>query len=491
MASTSILDAMHDARLFAPFFRGGTWGAWEAFLAALWGLDMPPDQLDTFRACTGRVERPTRRASEGWVIAGRRSGKSRIAAFVAAYLAALAETDKLARGEYGTVLVCATDKQQARVILDYVRALFEVPALRALVVSEGAESIELRHKVRIEVRSSSYRRVRGVTLLACVLDELAFFRDESSALPDVELYRALKPALATTGGLILGISSPWSRRGLLWSKYKRHWGQDGDVIVWQSDSRTMNPALSAELVADAMAEDPEAGAAEWQGQFRSDLSGFISREVLDRCIVVGRQGVPRRDGVRYYGFCDPSGGSSDSYTLAIAHTEDDDGRSVVVLDHLSERRPPFSPEEATREFSRVLRLYGCDHVVGDRYAGEWPREQFRKGGVEYVTSERTKSQLYVECVPLLTAARVKLLDHGRMILQWLGLERRASRTGKDSVDHQPGGRDDLSNAAAGALVTAATGAADAGAVLAANLRDTPRARILDEREFELLGRGDY
>src|SRR6516225_3433173 len=94
---------------------------------------------------------------------------------------------------------------------------------------------------------------------------LAFLRDEASAVPDVELYRALKPALATTGGIILGISSPWAQRGLLWTKYKKHFAQDGDVLVWQADSRTMNPGIRESLVLEATEDDPEAAAAEWQG----------------------------------------------------------------------------------------------------------------------------------------------------------------------------------------------------------------------------------
>jgi hypothetical protein len=271
----TLLDALDDPAFFGELFPTPSWTAWRAFCAALYGLDMPAAQLDVFRRCTGRQDTPTRPASEAWVVCGRRSGKSRIAAAVATYTAALAPTTTLAPGEWGTVLVCAVDKAQARVVFDYCKALFALPALRPLVEGETAESIELRHRVRLEVRASNFRGVRGVTLLAAVLDEVAFLREEGSALPDVELYRALKPALATTGGLILGISSPWAQRGLLWQKYRRHFGQDGDVLVWQADSRTMNPTLAASLVDEATEDDPEAAAAEWQGQFRSDLESYV------------------------------------------------------------------------------------------------------------------------------------------------------------------------------------------------------------------------
>src|SRR5688500_2411018 len=112
----------------------------------------------------------------------------------------------------------------------------------------------------------------------------------------------------------------------------------------------------------------------------------------------------------YVAFTDPAGGSgTDSMTVAVAHGEERDGQVVAVLDAVRERRPPFSPEQVVAEFAELLKSYRVDRVVGDRYAGEWPREQFRKHGVEYEPSERTKSDLYRELLPLVNSARVELL----------------------------------------------------------------------------------
>ena len=48
--------------------------------------------------------------------------------------------------------------------------------------------------------------------------------------------------------------------------------------------------------------------------------------------------------------------------------------------------------------------------------------------------------------------RCELLDHQRLLTQLCGLERRTGRgTGRDNIDHVPGGHDDIANAAAGAL----------------------------------------
>jgi hypothetical protein len=116
---------------------------------------------------------------------------------------------------------------------------------------------------------------------------------------------------------------------------------------------------------------------------------------------------------------------------------------------------PFAPEAVVADFCTTLAAYGIAKVTGDRYAGEWPREQFKKRNVDYVPSERVKSDIYRDMLPLLNSRRCQLLDNRRLISQLHGLERRTARGGRDSIDHGPGAHDDLANAVAGALVMAA------------------------------------
>ena len=70
-------------------------------------------------------------------------------------------------------------------------------------------------------------------------------------------------------------------------------------------------------------------------------------------------------------------------------------------------------------------------------------------------SKLTKSQIYLELVPLINSEQVELPNHKRLIAQLCGLERRTSRAGRDTIDHGPGGHDDLINSVGGALVMAA------------------------------------
>jgi hypothetical protein len=449
----NILQAMSDPKLFRRWFKDpASWAAWRVFLACLFNLPMTDEQRAVALACTGLQELPGRAFFEAWIVVGRRGGKSLILALCAIFLALFKDwTPHLAPGERGTVLVLAADRKQAQSIMRYARALCEeVPLLAAKIERVTAEEIEFQGCVGIEVGTASYRTTRGRTLIAALLDEIAFFRSEDSSNPDYEIVAAITPSLASMpGSMVLFASSPYSKRGVLFENYDKWFGVAGaPCLVWQADTRTMNPTIPQHVVDAAYERDPAAASAEFGALFRNDIDAFVSREVIADAIVRNRRELSPVAGLQYCGFCDPSGGSSDSMTLAVAHR----GGDKVVLDCVREARPPFSPEGVTRDFAAVLKSYRINRVTGDRYAGEWVREQFRTHGISYELAEQPKSDIFRDVLPLLNSGKVELLDLPKLAAQFIGLERRTSRAGKDSIDHSPGGHDDIANATAGALL---------------------------------------
>jgi hypothetical protein len=216
----------------------------------------------------------------------------------------------------------------------------------------------------------------------------------------------------------------------------------------------MNPRIDPAIIAEARETDPESASAEYDGNFRDDVSVFVPREIIDACVRDGRFEVAPERGIVYSAFVDPSGGSADSMTLAIGHLN---RGARPVLDAIREVRPPFSPEAVVMEFSALLKAYRIGRVTGDRYAGEWPRERFQVHGIAYELAEMTKSQIYQALLPQLNSSKCELLDHARLIMQLAGLERRTARGGKDSIDHPPGAHDDVANSAAGVLTMLASG----------------------------------
>lgn len=455
--SPNILQAMStvfSARFKPGWLRADTWASWRVFLAAVFALPIGGENLEAYRKHTGRDDVPVEQFREVYAVVGRRGGKSAIAALVATFLAVFRDYSAvLAPGEQGVVMLLAADRRQARVLLQYINSFFDhVPMLKKIVLSRTKESLTLSNRIVIEVHTTSFRAIRGYTVVAAIADELAYWRSEDSANPDTEVLNALRPAMTTIpNALLLAISSPYARRGALWDAHKQYFGKPGaPVLVWQADTRTMNPTVSRSAIEREYERDPALAKAEYGAEFRTDIEAFLAWEAVESCVVPHRQALPPVPGVRYFGFVDPSGGSSDSMTLGIAHH---DGRRAV-LDLLEEKIPPFGPESVVREFAATLKRYGIHAVKGDRYGGEWPREQFQKQGITYHCSELNRSELYLELLPMITSEQVELLDNKRLLSQLMSLERRTSRLGRDSIDHPSAGHDDVANAAAGALVEA-------------------------------------
>jgi hypothetical protein len=216
--------------------------------------------------------------------------------------------------------------------------------------------------------------------------------------------------------------------------------------VAQGASRTLNSTLPQSVVDRAMERDASSAAAEYMAEFRRDIESFVSVEAVRACVSTGVfEREPKRH-ISYSGFVDPSGGSADSFTMAIGHMER--GRQTVVIDCVRETKPPFSPERVVMEYAQLLKNYRINSISGDRYAGIWPVEQFAKFNIRYEQSAKPKSDLYTDLLPLINSARIELLDHPKLINQLCGLERRTARGGRDSIDHQPGAHDDLANACA-------------------------------------------
>jgi hypothetical protein len=449
--------ALSDPALLGGVLAGPSWAVWRALLIASMGEALTTGERELFAKFTGRPAEPLERVEELWAVVGRKGGKSRAAAVLAVYLAALCDHgENLSPGERGLVLFLAQNQLQAAVCFGYCAAVLEaVPMLIGQVVGKTASTLSLRNGIDLEVRAASFRGLRGVTAVAVIADECAFWwSDETSANADTEILAAVRPSLATTGGPLIVISSPYAKRGEVYATHRAHYGPQGDarILVAQGASREFNPRLKQSVVDRALERDPQRASAEYLGQFRSDVAGWADAELIEASVDRGVLARPPRPGVRYTSFVDASGGARDSFTGAVAHLE----HNVAVLDALVEIRAPFSPAAATAQIVTMLKSYGLTRTRGDKYGREWVTEGFAKLGIRYEPSEHDRSEIYLETLPLFTAGRCRLLDNRRLVAQFAALERRTFPTGRDQVNHTRNGADDVCNAAAGALMLAAS-----------------------------------
>lgn len=449
----TLLDAIADPKLFAKFFpTPESWIAWRSFIAAAFGLEMSEEELAIYRQCTGRNDPPTEQARECVLVIGRRGGKSRILALIAVWLACFHDyRQHLDQGELGVVQVLAADRDQARIILRYTKAFIKkVPMLSRMVERETQWSVELSNSISIEITTASFRSARGRSTVACICDECAYWADEG-ANPDKAVIDAIKPGMATIPtSMLLLASSPYARRGVLYDMHRKYHGKDDPhTISWQAATEVMNREIDPDFLAKQYEDDPVSASAEYGAQFRSDVEAFVAREAVV-AVTSDERERPYLSEFKYHAFTDFAGGSgTDSATLALAHVE----RGISVLDVIRENKPPFSPKDVIEQYAALLKSYGVNEVVGDRFAGEFPREQFREHGIKYEPSAKPKSPIYGEFLPMMMSKKCDLLDHAKLMTQLCGLERRTARSGKDSIDHAPNGHDDIANAVAGVLTS--------------------------------------
>ena len=463
---TDIIAAMDGT--FAEWFEGSSWNGWRAILKAAFALPMNEEERAFFGEVAGGRAPPTKRVRELWIIGGRRGGKNSIASLVIAHAAGIFDGKRrqiagvtlpaMRRGERATIFCLARDRDQARIALQYVKGFFEeIPTLAKLVTRETRDGLELSNGADIIVQTNDFRGVRGRSVLIAVLDECAFFRDESSSTPDVELVAALKPGMLTLAdrAMLIGISTPHKKSGLLWTKYHDCYGKDDpDVLVIKATSLELNPTLPVETIEAEIAANPDLNRAEYLCEWRTDISSFVSNDIVDAAIMKGRQ-VLSPFGENYVGFIDVSGGVHDAHAIAVAFKDEDTECAVLAC---AREVKTADTEAVVSEFAAILKSYGLNSAYGDRYGAQWVVDAFRRHGIELVKSPHDRSALYMNMLPALNAGQVKLLDLPRIRSQLLALERRTIRgSGKDVVDHPTAGSDDLINCVAGALVMAGRG----------------------------------
>ena len=404
-------------------FKGPSWNRWRAILKGAYALPMTEEELTLFREVAER-EPPTKRVRELIIIGGRRGAKSAISSLIVTDAALRFDGKRrtiggvtlpaMRKGERATVFCLGPDRDTARIVLSYVKGYFQnIPALKAMVTRETLTGLELVNGCDVVVASSDYRSIRGRAVLCAVLDETAMMRDEFSARPDTEVFAALKPGTMTLRdqAMIVAISTPLTKTGLLWQKYAEHYGKpDDNVLVIKATSLQLNPLLDAQEIETEIAADPVKNRSEYLCEWRESLSSFIPSEILDAAIIRGKTVLSPREDLIYRAFTDVSGGVRDAHTVAIA-CRDKDGTAILAC---AREIHSSNTESVVAEFAALLKSYRVTNVYGDRYGQSWVIDAFARHGITLIYSQYDRSALYLNLIPALSAGQAKILDLPRL-----------------------------------------------------------------------------
>ena len=221
--------ALSDKNLLGGVLEGDSWLAWRALLIASKGEELTDEERAIFQRLTGRAREPLEPVEEfEAVAAGRRAGKSRAASVMSIYEAAFVDHSRVVvEGERPVVLCLSPTTKQAGVVFGYVAGIMDAtPLLAQLIASRTQDTLTLSNGIDITVRPASFRGVRGTTSVAVIADEAAFWHsDEDAANPDTAILDAVRPSLATTGGPMIIISTPYARRGVVFETWAKHFGE--------------------------------------------------------------------------------------------------------------------------------------------------------------------------------------------------------------------------------------------------------------------------
>lgn len=446
-------EALEDPAILGAAMGGSTWLAWRALLIAALGEALTAEERRAFEELTLRAQEPLEVVEEFVVVVGRRGGKTLAGAVLLVYLACLVDySNVLNIGERGVALFIAQNQKQASVAFNYAAGIIKSsPMLRKMVVNETGESIELNNGVSIEVRPSSFRGLRGVTAVGILADEAAFYYAEG-ANADTEILNAIRPSLATTGGMLAIFSSPYAQKGEVWTLYDQNFKPDGDprILVAQGASRDLNPSLSQRVVDRALERDAVAASAEYLAKFRQDVTGFISRELLLAAVDAGVTERPTTAGIEYVAFCDAasgiaSSGDGDRFAVCVGHLE----HETVVIDLVRRWMPPFNASAVTAEVASIAQAYRCAEVISDGFSSGFLRSELTRHGVGHRITEFSKAELYLASLPMLTSGKVRLPDVQFIVDEFASLERRPGTAGHDKVDAR--GHEDGANVCAGVI----------------------------------------
>jgi len=430
--------------------------AQKVILKSIYGETLSDFELPIFREMTKLEHYRPREREEIAVVAGRGSGKSNQLAANLAIYEAVGRKHQLSTGETALVMVVSSEqRRQSRVEFRYIFKKMEgSPVLSKMIESSTADELRLKNGVMVAVYPCNLARVRGPSLQMCICDELAFWKSQGVSV-DTEVLQAIRPGLRLPHSKLVKISSPYGMRGELYYDFKHYHGiENDDVLVFQAPTLLLNPSFSLKRLAAARKRDPVSFATEYEANFRSDLSGLLDPAVITSAVNPNRPlELPYRKAAEpYYCFVDiAGGGGSDSFAMAIAHSENE----RVIVDVVKSRAPKFDADEVTGQFSALIKEYRIIEVRGDKFSGDIASNRFVRCGLNYIRAEKTKAELYLEAERVFNTGKIEIPNIETLVAQFGSLVRKTRSGGRDSVDSDGGQPEDLANAVAGVAVMVA------------------------------------
>ena len=147
------------------------------------------------------------------------------------------------------ILLVSPSLRQSAELFRKVAGLLNRPAERPALVEDNRLSCSLANRSRVISLPSSEATIRGFSGAALIIE------DEASRVSD-DLYRAVRPMLATSGGRLILMSTPYGKRGHFWDV----WSDAAGGSDWE---RVRVPASACPRISAAFLDEERTSLGAW------------------------------------------------------------------------------------------------------------------------------------------------------------------------------------------------------------------------------------
>jgi hypothetical protein len=456
----SIIEAITDPRIIGDTLSA----AQEALLRLMYGLPLTPEQAEIAHEATGLKEFEPRTYRTAFLCCGRRSGKStRIGSNLVVFESCV-NKHPIPAGERGTVLLIGPTERQARHTFRIIeQKIRRSPTLNRLIVgvrsSPNESVIELSNGIDISVVAANAKHVRGVNVVACILEEACFFRDsETGAFNLEEIINAVRPGMLTVhDSRMCIVSSPWAQVGYAWSLYRDR-EKTPDILVWRAPSWVMNPTLDAAELERERQRNESYWRREYAAEWVTAANALLPSDLVEKCVARGVVEFPPKPDFLHCVSLDPSS-KGDDFALCVSHAEAD----VIIIDYVKAWRAPgrgryIDYNVVIPHIIDTMTRYNAPKAWSDQVSAAAIAAALSKAGFEFqqTTTFGTKAAPKFQTLrQKIVSGELVLPDDRELVEQLKALEEILADGGRSTVEARTG-KDDKAVCVALAVYAAAT-----------------------------------
>jgi len=404
---------------------------------------------------------PNQRWREIWIIGGRGGGKSILTCSIAILTATAIDFSPYIRtGELITIPIIVPHSQDADQDMAYLEGMLDQSPLlrRELDGDPVMKKIRFSNRRVIEIFTCQKRgkNIRGRTIPLAIMEEAAYMEYEGKVV-DHDILRAIRPGLARIpGSLLLVITSPSAKQGMVWETYRRADQFADSILVLKAPTLLLNPDFDPAIIEEERKRDPENARCEYDAEFLEVVESFLPSDLIDSC---ARDATDHHITLRKY---NPNITSyiavtdvafrADTWTYCILHKEMGEYTSRIVLDYIQgftgTKKHPIDIHFATKEIARVCRQYHVYEIYGDHYAADPIRTALRRQGLLYnpiYISPDYKRSMYSNLKILIEQELLSLLDHPPSIAELKSLQIIFSPSGQWQIKSPKGATEDYAS----------------------------------------------